>query len=77
MGFRDQESEHLFSHPLTVVYYPVILDTEFAPQATANTLKVSWHLILWLYQLLWLFYLFIYFYKYFLEVLAYSKHIRK
>lgn len=41
MGFRQRENEHLFSHPLTVVYIPVILDTEYAAQATLNTLRVS------------------------------------
>ena len=45
MGFRQRENEHLFSHPLTVVYIPVILDMEYATQATVNTLRVSSYLV--------------------------------
>ena len=32
---------HCLLQPLTVFYIPVILDLEFAPQATLNTLRVS------------------------------------
>ena len=35
----------MFSHPLTVVYIPVILDMEYAAQATVNTLRVSSYLV--------------------------------
>ena len=41
MSFRTHTNEFLFTHPLTVIYTPVILDQEYAPEATRNTLKVS------------------------------------
>ena len=40
MSFRTRDNEFLFKHPLTVIYINVILDFEYAPQATINTLKM-------------------------------------
>ena len=40
MSFRTDDNSFLFKFPLTVLYINVILDVEYAPQATANTLLI-------------------------------------
>ena len=45
MGFRSRHNEFLFSDPLVVIYFPLIIDLEYAPQATINTLKIRENLM--------------------------------
>ena len=45
MGFRSSHNEFLFGDPLVVVYFPLIIDQEYAPQATFNTLKIRENLM--------------------------------
>merc|ERR1712106_738326 len=40
MSFRNRDNEFLYKHPLTVIFINVILDYEYAPQATINTLHM-------------------------------------
>ena len=40
MSFRHSGNEYLYPSPLTVIYFPVILDWENAEQATVNTLGI-------------------------------------
>ena len=40
MGFRDKVNDYLFQFPLVVIYIPIIIDPEYAPQATINTLAI-------------------------------------
>ena len=40
MGFRTNNNQYLFRSPLVVIYIPLILDLEYAPHATLNTLAI-------------------------------------
>ena len=45
MGFRTSNNDYLFQNPLVVVYIPLILDFEYAAQATINTLRIRENLM--------------------------------